>query len=125
MYAARTMKRLLLMCVVVASGACSEEGPGPKDEATCGETWITEGYVGSKCDLACEQRPSVSILLGAACDTNVSSQGSTVTCDATFEDQSGQIGCCTSLGGVDNRIGPGVKNEPDRTRRVFFLTCAQ
>lgn len=123
MYPAPTMKRSILMCAVVVFGACSEEGPGPKDEATCGETWITEGYVGSKCDLACEQRPSVSILIGAACDTNVSSSGNTVRCDATFEDQSGQVGCCTSIGGVDTRIGAGISGEPDRTRRVFFLTC--
>ena len=101
--------------VLVVLAACGGGGDPPgKDEVTCGGTW--DPAIAGTCDNACVEMMTGT---GPSCSTNVNAAGGIVQCPTTFEFE-GERGCCFDAGRPSSVNGAG---EPQRMRRVFFLSC--
>jgi hypothetical protein len=108
------MRGVVLVVVIAACGA-NDTG---KAEVTCGASWDKTPPVAGTCDSACIDTMTGS---GASCTTTIvyGPGGGNYVCASTF-DFEGVRGCCLDIGML-GQISGG--SEPERQRRVFFLTC--
>jgi hypothetical protein len=102
------------VAIIAVLGACGTSAG--KEEVECGASWATDPPTEGTCDAACAEMTTTT---GPACTTNIYASTGKIVCDATFE-YDGERGCCYDKGMVGRVTGAG---EPERDRRVFFLTC--
>ena len=107
----------VLIVVIAACAGCTNDTG--KTEVACGASWDTTPAVAGTCDSACVEMMTGS---GASCTTTiVYGSGGNYVCASTF-DFEGVRGCCLDIGRL-GQINGGT--EPERQRRVFFLSCNQ
>jgi len=108
------LRSVLMIVSIVTFTACASTAG--KDEVACGASWEETPPIEGTCDSACAE---MMVGSGPSCTTNIAYSTGKVVCNSTFE-YDGERGCCFDTGRVSQVAGTG---EPDRRRRVFFLSC--
>ncbi len=106
---------MLAILSIVTMAACASTAG--KDEVPCGASWEANPPIEGTCDSACAE---MMVGSGPSCTTSVTYSTGKVACASTFE-YDGERGCCFDTGRV-SQVG-GISGEPNRRRRVFFLSC--